>query len=242
MRDELIIIPARYKSSRLPGKPLVDIAGKPMLVRTAERCFEVKPRESVLVATDDDRIAEVCEAHDIRYIMTEDHPTGTDRVAEVASRIEAKTYINVQGDEPVFNPQDLVLLSETAAQDPSQTYIGYCDMTEDQWRDPKYTRLVFGLNNQLIYIGRAPVPFGHTGEFAFSYRQVCLHAYPADALAKFHEVKGKTPLEAAEDHEMLRFLELGLPVRVIPMSADSIPVDREADIPLVEQRIAELGL
>lgn len=242
MLDELIIIPARYQSSRLPGKPLVDIAGKPMLVRTVERCFEVKPRESVLVATDDSRIAEVCEAHDIRYIMTEDHPTGTDRVAEVASRIEAKTYINVQGDEPVFNPQDLVVLSEAAAEDPTQTYIGYCEMDETQWRDTKYTRLVFGLNHQLIYIGRAPIPFGHTGEFRFGYRQVCLHAYPAAALEKFHAVGEKTPLEAVEDHEMMRFLELGLPVRVIPMSADSIPVDREPDIPLVERRIRELGL
>lgn len=240
--DELIVIPARYKSSRLPGKPLVNIAGKPMLVRTAERCFEVKPRESVLVATDDDRIAEVCEVNGLRYMMTQDHPTGTDRVAEVASRIKAKTYINVQGDEPVFNPQDLVLLSEETRKDPGQTYIGYCDMPQWQWRDTKYTRLLFGLEKNLIYIGRGPMPFGHTGEFSFSYRQVCLHAYPGDALAKFHAVEGKTPIEAVEDHEMMRFLELGLPVKVLPMSDESMPVDRDSDIPLVEKRIAELGL
>lgn len=242
MLDELIVIPARYRSSRLPGKPLVDIAGKPMLVRTAERCFEVKSRESVLVATDDPRIAEVCEAYGIRYEMTEGHATGTDRVAEVASRIPAKTYINVQGDEPVFNPQDLVLLSETAQQDPSRTYIGYCDMSAEQWHDTKYTRLLFGLNKQLIYIGRGPMPFGHTGEFSFAYRQVCLHAYPGEALRTFHEYGGKSPIEAVEDHEMMRFIELGLPVSVIEMSADSMPVDRESDIPLVEKRIAELGL
>lgn len=240
--DELIVIPARYKSSRLPGKPLVNIAGKPMLVRTAERCFEVKPRESVLVATDDERIAEVCEANGIRYIMTQDHPTGTDRVAEVASRIRAKTYINVQGDEPVFNPQDLLVISEAAQKDPAQTYIGYCDMPEWQWNDTKYTRLLFGLKNNLVYIGRGPMPYGHTGKFSFAYRQVCLHAYPADALAEFHAVEGKTPIEAVEDHEMMRFLELGLPVQVLPMSDESMPVDRENDIPLVEARIAELGL
>ena len=240
--DELIVIPARYKSSRLPGKPLVEIAGKPMLLRTAERCFEVKPRESVLVATDDERIASVCDEHGIQYMMTGDHPTGTDRVAEVASRIKAKTYINVQGDEPVFNPQDLLLISDEAAKDPSLTYIGYCDMPEWQWKDTKYTRLLKGLRDQLIYIGRGPMPFGHTGEFSFSYRQVCLHAYPAEALAAFHAVGGKTPIEAVEDHEMMRFIELGLPVKVLPMSDDSMPVDRTWDIPLVEDRIRELGL
>lgn len=242
MLDELVVIPARYKSSRLPGKPLVDIAGKPMLLRTVERCYEVMPREKVLVATDDERIAKLCQDHGIRYEMTEDHPTGTDRVAEIASRIPAKTYINVQGDEPVFNPEDLRLLSETAQQDPSRTYIGYCEMAEEQWRDTKYTRLLFGLYKQLIYIGRGPMPYGHKGEFSFAYRQVCLHAYSGEALRRFSSLDGKTPIEALEDHEMMRFVELGLPVDVIEMSADSMPVDRESDIPMVEKRIAELGL
>lgn len=242
MLDELVVIPARYKSSRLPGKPLVQIAGKPMLLRTVERCYEVMAPEKVLVATDDPRIAALCEENGIRYEMTADHPTGTDRVAEIASRVPAQTYINVQGDEPVFNPDDLKLLSETARQDPSQTYIGYCDMPEEQWHDTKYTRLLFGLRNQLIYIGRGPMPFGHAGAFSFAHRQVCLHAYSGEALAAFHAVGGKTPIEAVEDHEMMRFVELGLPVSVIAMSADSMPVDRESDIPLVERRIAELGL
>src|SRR4051812_48903766 len=92
--DELIVIPARYRSSRLPGKPLIDVAGKPMIVRTAERCFEVVERERVVVATDDERIAAVCTEHNIRFEMTRDHATGSDRVAEVATRLPARTYIN----------------------------------------------------------------------------------------------------------------------------------------------------
>jgi 3-deoxy-manno-octulosonate cytidylyltransferase (CMP-KDO synthetase) len=115
-------------------------------------------------------------------------------------------------------------------------------MTEDQWRDTKYTRLLFGLDHRLIYIGRAQVPGSHSGEFTVAYRQVCLHAFPREALAVFASVTERTPLEAIEDHEMLRFLELGLPVRVVEMSADSMPVDRPEDLPLVERRLIELGL
>lgn len=241
--DELVIIPARYRSSRLPGKPLVDLEGKPMVVRTAERCLEVVEREQVIVATDDDRIAEACANYGIRYEMTrDDHPTGGDRVAEVAARIPAKTYINVQGDEPVFNPEDLRVILMAARQDRSRTFIGYCQMDEEQWKDSKYIKLLFGENKQLIYIGRARVPAGHSGEFTVGYRQVCVYAYPQEALQAFAAPGRKTPLEQIEDNEVMRFLELGLPVQVLEMSDDSMPVDRPDDIPKVNQRLKELGL
>lgn len=240
--DELVIIPARYRSSRLPGKPLVDLSGKPMIIRTVERCLEVLPREQVIVATDDERIAEVCVAHNVQYEMTRDHPTGSDRVAEVASRIPAKTYINVQGDEPVFNPEDLRIIIDAARQDRSKTFIGSCEMTEQQWQDTKYIKLLFGLNRQLIYIGRAPVPGSHDGTFRLGYRQVCVYAYPGEALQAYAAPGQRTPLEAIEDNEVMRFLELGLPVEVLPMSPDSMPVDRPDDVALVEARLRELGL
>ncbi|WP_022872420.1 3-deoxy-manno-octulosonate cytidylyltransferase [Nesterenkonia alba] len=240
--DELVIIPARYKSSRLPGKPLVDLAGKPMIIRTAERCFEVMDRDQVIVATDDDRIAQACREYNVRYEMTGDHPTGGDRVAEVAARLPAKTYINVQGDEPVFNPEDLRIILEAARADRSKTYIGYCEMTEEQWHDSKYIKLLFGLNNQLIYIGRAPVPGSHDGAYRFAYRQVCVYAYPPEDLQAFAAPGERTPLESVEDNEVMRFLELGLPVEVLKMSDDSMPVDRPDDIPKVTARLHELGL
>ncbi len=240
--DYLIVIPARYRSTRLPGKPLVDILGKPMVVRTAERCLEVAPRSQVIVATDDERIAEVCRAHDIRVEMTrDDHRTGSDRVAEVATRIPARAYINVQGDEPVFNPDDIRLIVDASRRDPSKTYIGYCALEESQWSDTKYLKLLFGLNKQLIYIGRAQVPGSHDGAFRFGYRQVCVHSYPRAALVAFSATGGRTPLESVEDHEMMRFLELGLPVEVVELSADSLAVDRPSDIALIEQRLREIG-
>jgi 3-deoxy-manno-octulosonate cytidylyltransferase (CMP-KDO synthetase) len=237
--DLLVVIPARFRSRRLPGKPLVDIAGIPMVVRTAERCFEVIPRDRVLVATDDERIVEACEARGIRVEMTrDDHPTGTDRVAEIASRFPASIYVNVQGDEPVFNPDDILRIIEESRKDPSKTYIGYCAMTPEQWGDSKYIKLLFGLDRRLIYIGRAQVPGSHDGRFTVAYRQVCVYAYPADALAAFASSGGRTPLEEIEDCEVVRFLELGLPVQVVELSADSMSVDRPEDVIKVEEFLA----
>lgn len=233
--EALVVIPARFRSTRLPGKPLIDIAGVPMIVRTARRCLEVMPSEQVLVATDDERIANVCADHGLRVEMTrDDHATGGDRVAEIASRIPADLYVNVQGDEPVFNPDDITTIVEAASRDLSKAYTGYCDMPEEQWRDSKYIKLLFGEQRQLIYIGRAQVPGSHTGEFRFAHRHVCVYAYSGDLLAKFTATGGRTRIEAVEDHELMRFLELGLPVEVVPMSADSMPVDRPDDVLKVE--------
>ena len=236
MLDELIVIPARYNSTRLPGKPLVQIGDLPMIVQTHARCLEVLPRDQIVVATDDERIADTCRAHDIWFEMTaDDHPTGGDRVAEIAGRIPARTYINVQGDEPVCNPADIRLLIEAARAHRDRTIIGYCRIEDEAaWRDPNCCKLLFNRAGELIYIGRAPVPATRSGEFKLGYRQICLHAYPGEALAAFASLGGKSELEAIEDHEMLRFLELGRKVHVIPMSDQSVPVDRPDDVTRAE--------
>lgn len=238
--DVLVVIPARYRSSRLPGKPLVPIAGKPMVVRTAEQVSKAVPRERVIVATDDERIAAVCREHGIRVEMTNDeHATGGDRVAEVASRIPAQIYVNVQGDEPVFNPNDVLAAIAAARADPSKTYLGYCEITdEEQWRDSKYLKLLFGEKRNLYYIGRAQVPGSHDGAFHLGYRGVWVYAYSPEGLAAFAAPGHRTRLELIEDCEVVRFLELGLPVEVVPMSADSISVDRPEDVAKVEAYLA----
>jgi len=237
--NALIVIPARFESSRLPGKPLIDIAGKPMIVRTAERCLEIADRHEVLVATDDARIVEACEAHGIRVDMTNtEHPTGGDRVAEIASRSKADLFINVQGDEPVFNPEDILEIARASLRDRSKTYIGYCDLQEHEWGDAKHIKLIFGLQNQLIYIGRADVPGSHDGRFKIAYRQVCVYAYSAETLQRFASSLGRTPIEQIEDNEVMRFLELGMPVEVVRLSDDSISVDRDEDVSKVLDRLA----
>lgn len=231
MKNPLIVIPARFNSSRLQGKPLIDLAGKPMIVRTAEKCLEVASPEEVVVATDDAKIIQACEIYGIRAEMTSvEHPTGSDRVAEIAARINAGCYINVQGDEPVFNSQDILKIARESLTDRNKTYIGYCDLRKEEWGDTKHIKLIFGLDNQLIYIGRANVPGSHEGDFKFGYRQVCVYAYTADTLERFTSSNGRTPLEKVEDNEVMRFLELGMAVEVVKLSGDSISVDREQDI------------
>ena len=238
--DALIVIPARYESSRLPGKPLIDLAGKPMIVRTAEQCLKVANQSQVVVATDDQRIAEVCREFDVRCELTDSkHQTGSDRVAEVASRISAGVYLNVQGDEPVFNPRDIIVLVNRFERESRTTLIGYCEMSEDEWSDSKNIKLLFGQSNQLIYIGRAKVPGSHNGEFRVGFRQVCIYGYSADVLREFSSTGVRTPLESIEDNEVMRFLELGMQVDVVKLSDDSISVDRPSDVDRVLARLAQ---
>ncbi|WP_241509295.1 cytidylyltransferase domain-containing protein [Stutzerimonas zhaodongensis] len=125
--DYAVIIPARYESSRLPGKPLVSLFGVPMVVRTYRQCIRACPPERVYVATDDQRIEAVCREHGINVLMTSsDCLTGTDRVAECAAQINAEVFINVQGDEPVFNPDDLTVFIEQLAVYSGEILNGFC--------------------------------------------------------------------------------------------------------------------
>ncbi len=238
--DEVIVIPARFGSTRFPGKPLVDVAGVPMVVRVARRCHEVLPLEQVIVATDDERVAALCGDHGIRVEMTSsDHPTGIDRVAEVSTRIAARTYINLMGDEPAFPADDIRALIDAVRKDRSVVHIGYTEIGEAQWRNPKILKVLFGFAGNLIYIGRAPVPGSHDGAFRLGWRHVCVHAYSREHLERFSSTGGRTPVEAAEDQEIMRFLELDTPVHVVHMSDDSLSVDTPADVPLVEARLRQ---
>ena len=126
----LIVIPARLKSTRLPNKPLIKIKGKEILLRTYERCLQaVKDPQKIVVATDHKSIVSFCQEKSINVIMTSDQClTGTDRVCEVAKKINADTYINVQGDEPIIDPEDLKKVIETVEKDPNKVYNGYAEI------------------------------------------------------------------------------------------------------------------
>jgi len=240
----LVVIPARFESSRLPGKPLVQLCGVPMIVRTWRQCVKSIEADRIVVATDDERIEAVCAENGIVSHRTSAHClTGTDRVAEVATRIEASTYINVQGDEPVFNPADLTALIEAAARYPSEVLNGMCDIKEeDVFRSTTVPKVVARPDGRLLYMSRASIPTGKDLRFSKASRQVCAYAFPPAALRDFAAAPAKMPLEEVEDIEILRFLELGYEVRMLPMSDQSIAVDVPADVPRAESRIRELGL
>ena len=240
----LVVIPARYESSRLPGKPLVQLCGVPMVVRTWRQCVKVVDPSRVVVATDDERIESVCAEYGITTLRTSSSClTGTDRVSEVSDLMEASTYINVQGDEPVFNPSDLVQLIRAAQQYPEDVLNGWCEIhSEDQFRSPTVPKVVIRPDGRLLYMSRSAIPTGKDLAFHGAKRQVCAYAFPKAALKAFSKSTGKTPLEKIEDIEILRFLELGVEVRMLPMSCQSVAVDVPEDIERAEDKIRALGL
>ncbi len=239
----VLVIPARYKSTRFPGKPLTDIDGKPMLLRVYEQCVKAFPAESIYVATEDSRIVEYCNSCNIRSVLTSDNClTGTDRVAEAAESIEADVYINVQGDEPVFNPDDIRLLLNRVNENPGQVYCGYCDIdNEEMYLSRSTPKMVMGLKGQLLYMSRSGIPGNKSGSFSFAYRQVCAYAFPKEALKIYKSHTTKTPLEQEEDLELLRFIEMGYPVQLVKMSDLSIPVDHPEDVVKVTERLRNAG-
>ena len=240
----VIVIPARYQSSRLPGKPLVELSGVPMIVRTYRQCLKAAPADSIFVATDDEKIKLVCESYGINVLMTSSNClTGTDRVAEASKMVEADVYINVQGDEPVFNPEDLRSLISEARQNPDLVINGYCQITdESQFRSSSTPKVVSRPDGRLLYMSRAPIPTNKAQGFEQAYRQVCAYAFPKAALLAFTSQQVKTPLEQIEDIEILRFLELGWDVKMILMSDSSVAVDNPEDVIKAEAVIIKLGL
>lgn len=244
MHKSIIVIPARYESSRLAGKPLVELLGISMLRRTFDRCVQVCPREETYVATDDQRIVDHCREANIPVILTsKDCLTGTDRVAEVAQQIDADIYINVQGDEPVIDPEDIKQILEVAVQHPDEVISGMCAVYQEElFNSSTIPKVVARPDGRLLYMSRGAIPTNKKHEFVSAHRQVCIYAFPKIALDDFSSIKEKTPLESIEDIEILRFLELGYDVRMVEVSDSSISVDVPEDIKRAEDAIRTRGL
>lgn len=239
-----LIIPARYDSSRLPGKPLIDIAGETMIYRTWAQCAQAFPKENIYVATDDERIARHCEENYINVLMTSKNClTGTDRVLEASKQVNADLYINVQGDEPILNPDDLAEMVKAADSYPGEILNGYTKITtEAHFRSSSIPKVVMRPDGRLLYMSRAPIPTDKSNSYKIAWRQVCIYVFPKGALLAFGKKNKKTKLEAIEDIEILRFLEMGFDVRMIPLSPQSVAVDNPEDVEKVERIIYTKGL
>ena len=237
----ILVIPARYKSTRFPGKPLIDILGKTMLERVYEKCIEAVESSKIFVATDDKRIEKHCIERGIQCIITSTNClTGTDRIGEVAKTIDADFYLNVQGDEPIFNPLDINILIKQIEKSNNNydVFCGFCPIDDsERFFSKDVPKVIFNKNQELIYISRSPIPGNKNGKFNFGFRQVCAYAFSKKSLMSFYSTKEKTPLEEQEDIELLRFLELGYKVKMLKMSNVSIPVDREEDLKRVLGRL-----
>ena len=229
MKQVKIIIPARYNSTRFVGKPLTDINGKPMIIRVVEIACETLGKENVFVATDDKRISDVVEDYGYQYIMTTDCSTGTDRVAQASRLLEADIIVNVQGDEPLLDPNDIqkVIDCKLENMDSVVNCMSRFDSTEATNRN--IPKVVVNTKNDLIYMSRSPIPGTKLGVSKNTYKQVCIYAFTKQELNKFYELK-KTPLELDEDIEILRFLELGINVKMVETFGTTQAVDVPQDV------------
>ena len=232
MLDFLLVIPARYKSKRLPGKPLINLKGIPMIIRTYNQCKKAVHQSKILVATDDKKILNLCKKNNINVIMTSNSClTGTDRVAEVARKIKKKFYINVQGDEPICNPSDIKKIIRTAMKYPNKVINGFTEIKDKKmFNSPHVPKVIFRKDGNLIYMSRAPIPSNKKKSFIRGWRQVCIYSFPYKSLKIFSNLKKKTTLERIEDLELNRFIEIGHEVKMIEMSNRSVPVDTKDDL------------
>jgi 3-deoxy-manno-octulosonate cytidylyltransferase (CMP-KDO synthetase) len=239
--EYIVVIPARYKSTRFPGKPLIDINGKSMLLRTYQQCLKAVDASLIFVATEDQRIVDHCKEFGMQVILTSDNClTGTDRIAEVATMVHADYYINVQGDEPLFNPNDIVKIISLLKAYNGEVLNGYCAIdNERQYHSVSVPKVVFRPNGKLLYMSRSGIPGNKNSAFVKAWRQVCIYAFPAVALKDFSSRTNKTILEAEEDIEILRFLELDYDVRMIELSNESIAIDNPEDVAEVLAKLQE---
>ena len=233
----LCIIPARYASTRLPGKPLREIAGKPMIVRVYERALQARFVQDVVVATDDERIRTVVEAHGGHAVMTgADHATGTDRLAEVAARMtDYDLIINVQGDEPLIEPSLIDALVEPfLADDRLAMATAKTEITdEEEQENPNNVKVITDKSGNALYFSRARIPYARVPG-AKVYKHIGIYAYRRDFLLAYARM-AQTPLELSESLEQLRALENGYRIRVVETDAVFIGVDTEEDLAAVNE-------
>lgn len=239
--ETALVIPARIGSTRLPRKPLIEIEGETVIRRTYKKCVKAFPEDDIYVATDSEEIYDHCATAGMQAVMTsKDCLTGTDRVAECAEQVKADYYINVQGDEPLMNPEDIRRVADAIDEWPGEIINGYAPIeNESEYRSTSVPKVVVRPDGRLLYMSRSGIPGNKAGDFEKAWRQICVYGFPKDALLDFSAQSQKTPLESQEDIEILRFLELGYEVRMIPLSAESIAVDTPKDVEKVEQVLSQ---
>jgi 3-deoxy-manno-octulosonate cytidylyltransferase (CMP-KDO synthetase) len=230
----IAVIPARYGSTRLPAKALADIKGLPMVVRVWKQVSMARSIERVIVATDDERIAAPVRAAGGEAMLTSaTHQSGTDRIAEVAGKVRADIYINVQGDQPFTDPRDLDAVVEPMLNDATIDMATLATPITDleEFRNPTKVKVVCDVSGNALYFSRSPIPHGRDieGVPAGALRHIGIYAYRRDFLLKFASMApGK--MEQLEKLEQLRALENGYRIRVVASVAPSLEIDTAEDL------------
>ncbi len=239
MKEQVVgLIPARWGSSRFPGKPLHLIAGKPLVQHVWERVSSCTRLDAVAIATDDERIRQTAEAFGARVIMTrDDHPSGSDRLAEaVQSFPEATHVVNIQGDEPLIDPALVDELASVLLNDAGIAMAtAACPLDSDEdFLDPNIVKVVCTLGGEALYFSRSPIPFPRNTPVLKPLRHIGLYAYRREFLKNYVRWE-PTPLETAESLEQLRALEHGARIKVVPTDHLAPGVDTPEQAAMIEQ-------
>ena len=244
--DVAVVIPARYAASRLPGKPLIPIAGKPMIQWVYERALQIRNVSQVIVATDDLRIADTVKQFGGVAIMTpENCANGSERVGIVAHQIDADIVVNLQGDEPLISPAAVTQAIMALQQNPALSVATLGFPLEDafDWQNPAIVKVLVNCNMQAIYFSRAPIPHPRDDEFQplpLLFRHIGVYVYRKNFLLQFLEWP-EGVLEKVEKLEQLRIVERGFPIHVVLAESLSPGVDTPEDLPKVEELIKQRG-
>jgi 3-deoxy-manno-octulosonate cytidylyltransferase (CMP-KDO synthetase) len=243
-RDSFIVVlPARYGSTRFPGKPLTEIAGRPLIEWVYRRAREIRGADEVVVATDDRRIADAVAAFGGGVVMTDaGHATGTDRVAEVVAGRDVPYVVNLQGDEPVFDPKTVEGMVQLLACSPDTDMTTACHPveSEQELNNPNVVKVVFDAERRALYFSRSAVPSGALrGGCPTAYRHIGMYAYRKESLLRFTSYE-PTPLERAEGLEQLRALEHGMVIKLVIADEPTFGVDAPEDVKKVEKVLGSI--
>ncbi len=239
-----VVVPARFSSSRLPGKPLADIHGKPMVQHVYERACLVPSADAVIVATDDQRVWEAVVGFGGACVMASpDHASGTDRLTEVMERVDADIYINLQGDEPLVRPQDIELLAHGMTEFPDLEVATLCHpIPASEARDPNAVKVVVDSSGNAMYFSRALIPFDREGQGEATYmKHVGVYAYRRSVLERYAGLN-QPMVECAERLEQLRLLSAGMRIRTFLVEPTGPGVDTPACLEKVRRLMAPLSL
>ncbi len=243
MNASIAVIPARFASTRLPGKALAEIGGVPMIVRVWQQARKAQLLERVLIATDDERIAQaVLRAGGEVEMTASSHQSGTDRIAEVARRVPAEVYLNVQGDQPFVAPEDIdaVVRSMTAQPSIAMATLGSSIVDNHEWHNPNKVKIVCDREGYALYFSRSAIPFWRDGSGVprGALRHIAVYGYRRDFLLTFGTL-AQGELERAEKLEQLRAMEHGYRIKVITSMAPSLEVDTPEDLALANAQAAD---
>ncbi|GAB1370059.1 3-deoxy-manno-octulosonate cytidylyltransferase [Candidatus Kapaibacterium sp.] len=228
----IALIPARYDSTRFPGKMMANLAGKTVIRFTYDEALNLRIFDEVIVVTDNDLIYNDIVSNGGKAMYSiKNHSTGTDRIAEAAEKLEADIIFNIQGDEPFINKEAVQKLI-SAFNDKKVDVATLVQKIDDEMQisDPNYVKVVFSLDGSVLYFSRAPIPYNRDNDTgAIYYEHIGIYAFRKDALIKFSSLK-PTPLEILEKIEPIRFLENGMKIKVYETNYMGIEIDTEEDL------------